>query len=160
MSTLEGLEDTKRIHEFLTELGYEAIPITENISGHLLIEVSVNGMPGLFILDTGAGGTVVDSARAEALKLILQKEDITFTGAGAGGQGLEVCPSSGNTIEIGKYIRKDFTIALMSLQHVSESLSSLGANEEVTGVIGVDVLKPAKAIIDYNSMMLYLSLDI
>ena len=160
MTRFESLEDTNTIHTFLSELGYEAIPIAENISGHLLIEVSVNGTAGLFILDTGAGGTVVDSSRAEALKLILQTEETSFTGAGAGGQGLEVCPSLGNTIEIGRYIRRDFTISLMSLQHVSESLNKLGAHEEVTGVIGVDVLKPAKAIIDYSNMMLYLSLNI
>jgi hypothetical protein len=44
----------------------------------------------------------------------------------------------------------------MSLEHVSQSLAQVGANEEILGVIGVDILKPAKAIIDYNNMILYL----
>lgn len=156
MEMIDKQQATSDLQTFLDKEGYVGIPITENISGHLLVEVHVNGVAGLFILDTGAGGTVVDLAKAEELNLIHEKDDTTFTGAGAGGQGLEVCPSSGNTIEIGNYIRRDFTISLMSLLHVSESLNKLGAEEEVTGVIGVDLLKPAKAIIDYSRMMLYL----
>ena len=156
METIENQQETEDLQSFLDRQGYVAIPITENIAGHLLIEVHVNGTPGLFILDTGAGTTVMDMLKADEFNLIHEKDDTTFTGAGAGGQGLEVCPSSGNTIQMGSFIRRDFMIALMSLQHVSESLSKIGGKEEVIGVIGVDVLKPSKAIIDYNKMMLYL----
>lgn len=156
MPVFANQPETKDVHTFLIEAGYEAIPIIENIAGHLLIPVTVNGIQGLFIVDTGAGGTVVDFTRVDELKLLIQKEETTFTGAGAGGQGLEVCPSKGNRIEIGKFILPDFTISVMSLEHVSQSLTQIGANEEVTGVIGVDILKPGKAIIDYSNMMLYL----
>ena len=156
MEMIDKQQETSDLQAFLDKEGYVAIPIMENISGHLLVEAQVNGVAGLFIVDTGAGGTVVDLARAEELNLNHEKDNTTFTGAGAGGQGLEVCPSLGNTIEIGNYIRRDFTISLMSLLHVSESLTKLGAEEEITGVIGVDLLKPAKAIIDYSRMMLYL----
>ncbi len=156
MEIIDNRQETEDLQSFLDRQGYVAIPITENISGHLLVEVQVNGTTGLFIVDTGAGGTVVDLSKAEELNLNHEKDDTTFTGAGAGGQGLEVCPSLGNTIEIGNYIRRDFTIALMSLLHVNESLAKLGAEEEVAGVIGADLLKPAQAIIDYHKMMLYL----
>jgi predicted aspartyl protease len=154
--TTATMQEKNELDAFLTQKGYVAIPIRENISGHLLIEVMVNGQPGLFILDTGAGGTVIDSSKAGELNLVLQEEDIHFTGAGAGGQGLEVCPSEGNRIEIGNFLIPDFTLSVMSLEHVSQSLIQIGAHEEVMGVIGVDVLKPARAIIDYSQMMLYL----
>ena len=156
MEVIEKQQQIDDLQEFLHQRGYVAIPLKENIAGHFLAEMKVNGVPGQFIVDTGAAVTVADILKTEELHLLHQKEDTSFTGAGAGGQGLEVCPSAGNTIEIGDYIRRDFIIALMSLEHVNGSLTQAGAEEEVTGVIGVDLLKPARAIIDYSKMMLYL----
>lgn len=147
---------TKDITAFLSKKGYEVIPIHENTSGLLLITVQVNGIEGLFILDTGAGISVIDSRHAGRLQLTLQKDNTTFSGAGAGGQGLEVIPSKGNKIEIGNYIIKDFTLSVMSFENISQALTEAGC-EEFSGVIGVDILKPGKAIIDYSTMTLYLS---
>ncbi len=149
-------KETNDIHEFLVQKGYDPIPIQQNASGHLLITVLVNGIPGLFILDTGAGGSVIDFIQVDPLLLTLENESRTFSGAGAGGQGLEVIPSKGNKVEIGNYLLSDFTLSVMSLEHVNKALSQLGAHEVIFGVIGVDILKPAKAIIDYDNMMLYL----
>ena len=156
MEAIKNQQETEDLKTFLDRQGYVAIPITENIAGHLLIEVIVNETPGLFILDTGAGTTVVDSNKVDALHLHVEKDNTSFTGAGAGGLGLEVCPSEGNTITMGKFTLTDFMITVMSLEHVSQSLLQIGANEEVTGIIGVDILKPSKAIIDYSKMTLYL----
>ena len=146
------------INSFLARRGYAAIPIVQNATGLLLIIVVINDVPGLFILDTGAGISVIESNYAERFKLNLQNDDTNFTGAGAGGQGLKVVPSMGNKIEIGNYTVTGFTLSTMSLEHVSQALGQLGANEEILGIIGVDILKPANAIIDYCSMTLFLSL--
>ena len=62
--TIATMLEKNELDAFLTQKGYVAIPIRENISGHLLIEVMVNGQPGLFILDTGAGGTVIGALTA------------------------------------------------------------------------------------------------
>jgi hypothetical protein len=142
---------------FLSKKGYHAIPFTKNAVGHLLVDVIVNGENGFFILDTGAACTVVDAKQADRLKLILQKDNANFDGAGAGGQGLEVIPSNENSLQIGSYQLHDFTLSVMSLfEHVSQALAQAGVHEELSGVIGVDILLPGKAIIDYSSMMLYL----
>lgn len=156
MSDYQTHLETKDITAFLSQKGYDAIPIRENTAGLLLITVKVNGIEGSFILDTGAGVSVIDSSQASRLQLTLQKDNATFTGAGAGGQGLEVIPSIGNKIEIGNHTVTDFTFSVMSFDHVSQALTEAGC-EEFLGVIGVDVLKPGKAIIDYSTMTLYLS---
>ena len=75
---------------FLSPKGYDCVPILQNIVGLLLITVKVNGIEGLFILDTGAGNSVIDTQHASHLLLNLQKESASFTGAGAGGLGIEV----------------------------------------------------------------------
>lgn len=148
--------ETKDISIFLAQKGYTTISIKQNAAGLLLIAVKVNGVEGLFILDTGAAVSVVDSSHANRLQLTLQKENASFNGAGAGGQGLEVIPSEGNKVEIGNHTVTDFTLAVMSFDHVSQTLTEAGC-EEFLGVIGVDILKPGKAIIDYSTMTLYLS---
>ena len=148
--------ETKDITAFLLQKGYDVIPIRQNAAGLLLITVKVNGIEGLFILDTGASISVIASNHASRLQLILQNDNANFTGAGAGGQGLEVIPSEGNTIEIGNHLVTDFMLSVMSFDHVSQALTQAGC-EEFLGVIGVDILKPGKAIIDYSTMTLYLS---
>ena len=155
MPASQSLKKKNDISAFLSRRGYEAIPIRQNIAGLLLISVKVNGIEGLFILDTGAGVSVIDSSQVDSLQLTLQKDSASFSGAGAGGQGLEVIPSKGNTIEIGNHVVTDFTLSIMSFEHVSQTLAQAGC-EGFSGVIGVDILKPGKAIIDYGSMMLYL----
>lgn len=148
--------ETNDISAFLSQKGYAIIPIRQNAAGLLLIAVKVNDIEGLFILDTGAAVSVIDSSHAVRLQLTLQRNNASFTGAGAGGQGLEVIPSEGNKIEIGNHTVTDFTLAVMSFEHVSQTLTEAGC-EEFSGVIGVDILKPGKAIIDYSTMTLYLS---
>lgn len=142
---------------FLTKKGYTAIPMRQSALGLLLLDVKVNNVPASFILDTGAGSTVVDIAYADKLNLVLQKDNAEFTGAGAGGGGLEVVPAEGNKIEFGDHIIHDLTFSVMSLfEHVNETMLQLEVKEEFAGVIGVDILKPGKAIIDYSSMTFYL----
>lgn len=145
------------LYAFLVKKGYHAIPFTQNAVGHLLVEVIINGQKGAFILDTGAGNTIVDTKQATRLQLLLQKDNSSFEGAGAGGQGLEVIPSEGNKVEIGTYLLPNFTLCVMSLfEHVGQALAKAGVHEELSGVLGVDILIPGKAIIDYSAMTLYL----
>lgn len=145
----------KDITIFLSQKGYDVIPIRQNAAGLLLITIKVNGIEGSFILDTGASISVIDSNQASRPQIILQNDNANFTGAGAGGKGLEVIPSEGNTIEIGNHVVTDCMLSAMSFDHVSQALMQAGC-EEFLGVIGVDILKPAKAIIDYSNMTLYL----
>ena len=99
---------------------------------------------------------MIETKQAERLKLALQEDDAIFTGAGAGGQNLKIIPSKGNRMKIGNHIVSDFMFSVMSLDHVKQALAQVGANEEILGVIGVDILKPGKAVIDYESMKFFL----
>jgi predicted aspartyl protease len=65
------LRGTGRIAEFLTSIGYVAIPLRQNVAGQLLIDAKINDVDGTYILDTGAGQTVVDAKHADSLRLKL-----------------------------------------------------------------------------------------
>ena len=47
-------------------------------------------------------------------------------------------------------------MAYTDLRDFIQALEQAGVNEELAGVLGVDILIPGKAIIDYGAMTLYL----
>lgn len=148
--------DVDKIPQLLASLGYTAIPIRQNIAGHLIIDVRINGVDGAYMLDTGAGTTVIDAKQADTLKLKLNHGEAELTGGGVGAHGMENIPSHNNTIEIANYKIHNLSVAVMPLDTAWQSLASVGAHDELFGIIGFDVLKPGNAIIDYGTMTLYL----
>ncbi len=144
------------ITRFFTSLGYIAVPFRQNIAGQLLISASINGVDGMYILDSGAGQTVVDAKQLDTLKLKLNYDETALTGGGVGAHSLENIPSYNNKLAISNFRINDLVVAVMSLETAWESLARVGAQEELFGIIGVDILKAGNAIIDFSSMTLYL----
>ncbi len=144
--------DSTELEKFLTvKHDYIKIPITKMASGHLHVNVVLNGVDGEFILDTGAGATVVDTNRKN--KFDLQTEDTKNSGSGAGGtQTLQ--KAINNTFKLGGLTKSKFDLYVMNLDHVNKALSSMGL-KEIDGVIGADILTENKAIIDYSKLILY-----
>lgn len=142
--------------EFLRSKGYVAIPVRQNIVGHLLISAQLNDVEGIYILDSGAGRTVADIIRVDALKLMLSYDEAESTGGGFGGHGVTNVPSYNNTLRMGEFTLDNLAVAVMPLSAAWESLAQVGAYEELYGIIGVDVLKAGSALIDFDTMTLYL----
>ncbi|MEM1426312.1 MAG: hypothetical protein AAGF75_07155, partial [Cyanobacteria bacterium P01_H01_bin.130] len=63
--------------------------------------------------------------------------------------------SDKNRIEIGNWSKKKQKIVLFDLVHVNQALTSHNTLP-VDGIIGADVLKKGKAVIDYDKKCLYL----
>ena len=142
--------------QLLNSLGYIAIPINQNIAGQLLINAKINDVDGVYILDTGASTTVIDTSQIKTLHLKLNNDEAELTGGGLGAHGIENIPSYDNKIEISNFKIDSFLVAVMSLETAWASLASIGANDILYGIIGVDILKIGNAIIDYGTMTLYL----
>jgi Aspartyl protease len=148
-------DNTMSLEKFLISDGYVKLQLMKSNTGHLALTALINGIEGYFILDTGAGGTVIDEKQSKRLKMHLEENSIT--GAGAGGTGLKVWSSRGNKIALQDFHIDDFDLSAMDLKHVNEALSGLG--EKVPdGVIGADILNKGNAIIDYPKKVLYLKM--
>lgn len=145
-------QSTENISSLLISMGYLVVPITQNIAGQLII----NGVEGLYILDSGAGQTVVDTKQCENLNLKLNMDDATYSGGGLGVHSIETIPSYNNKIEINGFKIDTSPIAVMSLASAWESLAVIGAQEDLYGIMGVDLLRAGEAILDFNTMTLYL----
>ena len=147
---------TEIITQFLTSMGYIAIPFRQNVAGQLLINAKINDVDGVYILDSGAGQTVVDAKQLDTLELKLNYDETVLTGGGVGAHSIENIPSYNNKIELNNFKIDNLIVAVMSLETAWESLARAGAHDKLFGIIGVDILKTGNAIIDFSTMTLYL----
>ena len=121
----------------------------------LKTSAKINGVKGSFIVDTGASNTCIDNNLIEHFNLTSEESDTKAAGAGATDMDTQV--SKKNTIKIGKWKSKKNNLVIFDLSHVNEALTNHGA-KPVHGIIGADILKKGKAIIDYDKKYLYLKL--
>lgn len=141
------------LKKFLRNKKYTKIPLVYTETNHLEITARINGVTGRFILDTGASNTCVGFDKIAFFKLTSKESEIKASGAGA--TNMETLISTKNKIEIGNWQKKKLKIVLFDLVHVNEALTAHKALP-VDGIIGADVLKKAKAIIDYDKNCVYL----
>jgi len=143
----------KSLKKFLRSKAYERIPLILTETNHFEINARINGVSGRFILDTGASNTCVDMGKVEFFKMISKTSDIKAAGAGA--TEMETLVSNTNRIEIGNWSKKKQKVVVFDLVHVNQALTSHNALP-VDGIIGADILKRGKAVIDYDKQCLFL----
>ena len=122
-------------------------------TNHFEISAKINGISGRFILDTGASNTCVGMDKIDYFKMVSEVSEIKAAGAGA--TEMETLISSKNKIKIGEWKKKKQKIVLFDLVHVNQALTSYNSLP-VDGIIGADVLKKGKAVIDYDKKLLFL----
>ncbi|MEP2279756.1 retropepsin-like aspartic protease [Maribacter sp.] len=141
------------LKKFLKDKNYVRIPLVLTATDHFEINAEINEVEGRFILDTGASNTCIGMDRINHFKLI--SEESIIKAAGAGATNMETLVSKKNTIDINSWRYKKLEIVLFDLKHVNEALTAHNA-APVDGIIGADILKKSKAIIDYNKKCIYL----
>lgn len=141
------------LKKFLESKSYTKIPLSFTETKHFEIAAKINGITGRFILDTGASNTCVGMDRVDFFKMISESTDVKAAGAGA--TEMDTLISTKNKIKIGDWKKSRLKIVLFDLIHVNKALTSHNALP-VEGIIGADILKKGKAVIDYDKKSLYL----
>lgn len=144
-----------KLKKILKKESHTSVRLKLTATNHLEIKAKINGVKGVFILDTGASNTCVGFDKLDHFKLTSEASEIKAAGAGA--TDMETHISSKNKIEIGQWKNKKLKIVLFDLTHVNQALEAHNV-PQVDGIIGADVLKQTKAIIDYDSKKVHLSL--
>ncbi|MGI9546338.1 MAG: retropepsin-like aspartic protease family protein [Flavobacteriaceae bacterium] len=142
-----------RLKKLLSKKKYVSIPLTLTETNHFEVKAKINGISGRFILDTGASNTCVGMDKADHFDLISEASEIKAAGAGA--RDMDTLISDQNKVEIGKWKIKKQKIVLFDLIHVNDALIDHQALP-VDGIIGSDILKKAKAVIDYDKCRVFL----
>ena len=144
---------TETLEEFLLKKDYIKVKLYLTKTNHFEIKATLNGIKGRFILDTGASNSCVGFDAIETFNL--QVEDSLIKAAGAGAIDMDTKTSKKNKIKIGQWKNNKVFLVLFNLTHVNTALINHNS-KPVDGIIGADILKKSKAIIDYDKKYLYL----
>ena len=142
------------LNKFLKSEGYSSVKLIFLETKHYLIEAKVNGIKGRFILDTGASNSCICTSLEDKFKVISQRSKEKASSATS--QMTHTKISKSNAIQIGKWKDKIDFISF-DMNHINNALSEKQINS-IDGIIGADILKKSKAILDYKSDKLYLKL--
>lgn len=142
-----------QLRQFLEAQQFHRIPLKKLATGHYKLDATLNGIPGNFILDTGASTSCIGFK--SVAYFLINSEASEIMAAGAGATNMETRASRNNTITIDSLTisRQDFVV--FDLSHVNEALQQVNETE-VHGIIGADLLKKRRAVIDYGRNCLYL----
>ena len=142
------------INKFLKNKGYCSVNLICLKTKHYLIEAKINGTYGKFILDSGASNSCVCITHENKFKLETKKSKISASSATSEMSNTNI--SKKNSLIIGKW---KYTIDLVTfnMSHINHTFNE-NEIESVDGIIGADVLKKSKGVLDYKSNKLYLKL--
>lgn len=115
--------------------------------GLLLVDARVNGMPAVFILDTGSNHTIVSSKLVDVATPSLKDVVATKKGSGYSGSGIFTRAS----LAVGPVLWPDHRILAMDTNEISKSMG-----ESVDGMLGMDFLDEFNAVIDFRQHKLIL----
>ena len=142
------------LNKFLKSEGYSSVKLIFLETKHYLIEAKVNGIKGRFILDTGASNSCICTSLEDKFKVISKESKEKASSATS--QMTHTKISKSNTIQIGKWEDK-INLISFDMSHINKALGEKQINS-IDGIIGADILKKSKAILDYKSNKLYLKL--
>ena len=142
------------LNKFLKSEGYSSIKLIFLETKHFLIEAKINGAKGRFILDTGASNSCICMSLENKFKVISKESKEKASSANS--EMTQTKISKSNTIQIGKWENK-MNLITFDMSHINNALGKKQINP-IDGILGADILKKSKAILDYKSNKLYLKL--
>lgn len=124
-------------------------------STHVVVQGSINGHACSMILDTGASRTVADLAFVNEMLPGIDMETNESLSAGLGTNTMESHFFMAEEVVVGGKELPSQLLAALDLSHVNQTYEMLGL-PKIQIVLGSDILRAHKAIIDYGSKQLIL----
>ena len=140
------------LRNLLEEKGFYRIPLKKINSGHYIFSAKINGIKGVFILDTGASTSCIGFSHNTYFKLNNEESKIKAAGAGAINMKTEIAKN--NLFSISSWEQNKIDFILFDLSHVNEALNQVN-EAPVHGIIGADFLKKTRSVIDYGRNCFY-----
>lgn len=126
---------------------------------HLMVSgIFPDGEKGHWIIDTGASKTVFDKTLATYYRIIEAGHIGEMQSAGLGVEYIETEVGEISCVTFNGYSALQLKVALIDLTHIN-NLYEKYTDLKICGLIGSDFLYNHKAIIDYSSMELTLSVE-
>lgn len=141
------------IGECLRPEGYVSTPLRHGAGPHLEINARINGVTGLFLVDTGAQITVVNRGSLRRFHLNPVKTGVRVYGA-VGGPGERIEAALASRIEVGPGEASPYLLGVSDLSALNQGRRK-PAEARFDGIIGADVLQSFGFIIDCRGLRIY-----
>ena len=145
---------SKTLNKFLKDNGYISVKLNFLKTKHYSLNATINGKSGRFILDTGASSSCICTSLEKNFNIISKETNEKASSATSEISNTKI--SKKNTIQIGKWENK-INLIIFDMSHINDALNDKKI-DTVSGIIGADILKKSKAILDYKSNKLFLKL--
>ena len=117
---------------------------------HIMVKGLIHGKEASFLVDTGASRSVFDPKTIATFiddPAFEKKEGMT---AGVGSSDLESATFRMDSLAIGELEIRDYEAVALDLENIHEMYGNQGL-PHIDGIIGGDILKRHKAIINYKA---------
>lgn len=117
---------------------------------HIMVKGLIHGKEASFLVDTGASRSVFDPKTIATFidaPAFEKKEGMT---AGVGSSDLESATFRMDSLAIGELEIRDYEAVALDLENIHEMYGKLSL-PHIDGIVGGDLLKKHKAIINYKS---------
>ena len=123
---------------------------------HIMVRGMIHGKEASFLIDTGASRSVFDPKTITAFIEDIQFEKEEGLSAGVGSSDLESATFVIDRLGIGALEITDYEGVALDLENIHEMYGKLGL-PHIDGIIGGDLLRRHKAVINYRSRKLRLT---
>ena len=123
---------------------------------HIMVRGMIHGKEASFLIDTGASRSVFDPKTITTFIEDIQFEKKEGMSAGVGSSDLESATFVIDRLGIGALEITDYEGVALDLENIHEMYGKLGL-PHIDGIIGGDVLRRHKAVINYRSRKLRLT---
>lgn len=117
---------------------------------HIMVKGLIHGKEASFLVDTGASRSVFDPKTISSFIEAPTFEKKVGLTAGVGGSDLESSTFLMDSLAIGELEIHDYEAVALDLENIHEMYGKLGL-PHIDGIIGGDLLKRHKAIINYKA---------
>ena len=145
---------SKTLNKFLKESGYVKTNLDFLKTKHYSLEAKINGIKGKFILDSGASNSCICTTLESNFNII--SKETTEKASSATSEIINTKISKKNTIQIGNW-KNTINLITFDMSYINHALNDKKI-DSISGIIGADILKKSRAILDYKSNKLYLKL--
>ena len=114
---------------------------------HLTCKISINGVEGLFLVDSGASNSCIEIESEKKFKLDKYKK--SYSASGAAKEKFDVLKSKKVEISHEKIVVEKLNFLLIDMKPINTAI-----NESiiVDGILGADFLVKKKVVLDYKKL--------
>lgn len=123
---------------------------------HIMVEGTIHGKEAYFLIDTGASRSVFDPQTIASFIDGIQFEKKEGVTAGVGSSDLESATFIIDSLAIGELEIVEYEAVALDLGNIHEMYGKLGL-PRIDGILGGDLLKRYKAVINYRGKKLRLT---